>query len=225
MNILTYLIEDTNTGLIKIGKSENPIARRSALQCGSSNPLSLVKTFDANIERILHVTFRHKNVHGEWFSVDKEEVCNFVDTLDLSMYQDKGRLMSKKDAMEAFNKVKNKYFPTNEQEETHDFDVPFYELPSYTDMGIRKEYNMIYMIIFDYPPETLRLINRISDYDSIRNILSNKLLSILKDLEVANTALIINKEGIKERKVKLRNMFNMIVDNEALKEISELTTA
>lgn len=224
MTILTYLIEDTNTGLIKIGKSYKPHERMKSLQCGSSSTLRLIKVFDANIESILHVNLKHKKVHGEWFSVDKEEVCNFVDTLDLSMYQDEGKKISKTKAKEVFEKIRNKLYPNTEEREP-DFTVPYYEMQSYSDIRIRREYNMIYMVIFDCPPETIRLINRVSDYDCIRPIFSEKLLTILRDLEVANTAMIINKEDIKSRKVKLRNLFNRLSDIEILKEVSELTTA
>ena len=73
----TYLIKDTSTGLIKIGKSKNPKNRLKMLSLANMN-LELIHVFDFNIENYLHREFKNNNVGGEWFSVSAEEVINLV---------------------------------------------------------------------------------------------------------------------------------------------------
>ena len=73
----TYLIKDTSTGLIKIGKSKNPKNRLKVLSLANIN-LELVHVFDFNIENYLHREFKNNSVGGEWFNVSAEEVISLV---------------------------------------------------------------------------------------------------------------------------------------------------
>lgn len=76
-NTKTYLIKDTATGLIKIGKSKNPKNRLKMLSLANMN-LELIHVFDFNIENYLHREFKNNSVGGEWFNVSAEEVINLV---------------------------------------------------------------------------------------------------------------------------------------------------
>jgi len=69
-----YFIKDIKTGLVKIGKSVNPISRLKTLQTGSSNELQLIKVIPGGIyvEQILHKYFSHIRQRGEWFKPDYE---------------------------------------------------------------------------------------------------------------------------------------------------------
>lgn len=73
----TYLIKDTSTGFIKIGRSKNPKNRLKVLSLANMN-LELVHVFDFNIESYLHREFKNNNVDGEWFDVSAEDVINLV---------------------------------------------------------------------------------------------------------------------------------------------------
>lgn len=76
-NTKTYLIKDTSTGFIKIGKSKNPKNRLKVLSLANMN-LELVHVFDFNIENYLHREFKNNSVGGEWFNVSAEEVISLV---------------------------------------------------------------------------------------------------------------------------------------------------
>lgn len=69
-----YFIQDLKTGLVKIGKSNNPKLRLKTLQTGSSSELKLLKTIPGGIylEQILHKYFNHIRKKGEWFMLDSE---------------------------------------------------------------------------------------------------------------------------------------------------------
>lgn len=73
----TYLIKDTSTGFIKIGKSKNPKNRLKMLSLANMN-LELIHVFDFNIENYLHREFKNNNIGGEWFNVSAEEVINLI---------------------------------------------------------------------------------------------------------------------------------------------------
>ena len=67
-----YAIQDSG-GNVKFGKSNNPIARRSNLQCGNANYLTLVAVCQDDdydkAEKHLHGCLRSLNIGmvGEWF--------------------------------------------------------------------------------------------------------------------------------------------------------------
>lgn len=68
----TYIATD-NTGLYKIGKSENPEKRIEQLACGNPT-INLCFTINADIENELHQRFAKKRKHGEWFKLSKEDI-------------------------------------------------------------------------------------------------------------------------------------------------------
>ena len=69
-----YFIQDLKTGLVKIGKSNNPKLRLKTLQTGSSSELKVIKTIPGGIylEQIIHKYFSHLRKKGEWFILDSE---------------------------------------------------------------------------------------------------------------------------------------------------------
>lgn len=70
-----YFIEDSLTGLIKIGFTERyPSQRLRQLQTGAGGDLSLIGFVSGTIatERGLHVRFIAQNVRGEWFRREGE---------------------------------------------------------------------------------------------------------------------------------------------------------
>jgi hypothetical protein len=70
-----YFIEDTSTGLIKIGCSINMKSRILAMQGENSGLLKLHGYLPASrhelrlLEGLLHKQYQHKRRHGEWFSL------------------------------------------------------------------------------------------------------------------------------------------------------------
>ena len=73
----TYLMKDSNTGLIKIGKAVNPKFRERTLQ--SEKPtISLFAICDNLVERELHKKYNDKRVRGEWFKLSEDEVSKIV---------------------------------------------------------------------------------------------------------------------------------------------------
>lgn len=63
-----YLMLNTDTSLIKIGKSNNPIYREKTLH--SQEPsvhLIAMWCCDQIVEKRLHMKFSHKRIRGEWF--------------------------------------------------------------------------------------------------------------------------------------------------------------
>lgn len=63
----TYLIRNTVTGLVKIGKSINPNARVSMVECGSGAKLELLYVINKDLELTLHHNFSQYKKHREWF--------------------------------------------------------------------------------------------------------------------------------------------------------------
>lgn len=65
----TYAIQATGGGLVKIGRSRNPLWRATAIQSSSPVILELVTLAqDTNIERIWHRRYAEHRVNGEWFA-------------------------------------------------------------------------------------------------------------------------------------------------------------
>lgn len=67
--IRTYIIQDTATGLCKIGSAVNPAHRMKTLQTGCPGELKLVLVLDTDCEVQLHTRFKDARVRGEWFKV------------------------------------------------------------------------------------------------------------------------------------------------------------
>ena len=69
----TYIMKDSNTGLIKIGKSINPLHRERTLQ--SEKPtISLFAVCEEDIENELHSIYDSYRVRGEWFNISSNQV-------------------------------------------------------------------------------------------------------------------------------------------------------
>ena len=74
-----YLIENVNDETVKIGFTKKNVERRlKQLLTGSSGDLVILKTFPIEFgqitERYLHRVYNCKNIRGEWFSLDIDDV-------------------------------------------------------------------------------------------------------------------------------------------------------
>jgi prophage antirepressor-like protein len=69
----TYLVKDTIANIYKIGKSQNVKNRIISMKTDNIN-IELEFTLDINIEKELHEKFKEKNVGGEWFNLDEQDV-------------------------------------------------------------------------------------------------------------------------------------------------------
>lgn len=79
-----YFIGQQSGGLVKIGVSNDPVARMTTLQVGSPVPLELLVAIvgDIALERTLHAIFSRDRAHGEWFR-RSETLTEFVRILRL----------------------------------------------------------------------------------------------------------------------------------------------
>ena len=76
-NQKTYLMKDSNTGLIKIGKAIDPKFRERTLQ--SEKPtISLFAICNNLIEDELHKKYNDKRIRGEWFKLSEDEVSDII---------------------------------------------------------------------------------------------------------------------------------------------------
>ena len=66
----TYIVRHPESGLIKIGRSINPIARIRSLECGSGAALEVIVILQGDCEHELHKRFSELRVFGEWFRDD-----------------------------------------------------------------------------------------------------------------------------------------------------------
>lgn len=82
-----YLMTDTTNGFHKIGISNKPEYREKTLQSEKpSIELITHKKFPSrqialSIEKALHLSFKDKNIRGEWFNLDQKDVDEIVETL------------------------------------------------------------------------------------------------------------------------------------------------
>lgn len=72
-NYVYFIQEAESPWNIKIGSSNNPDRRLQSLKTGNSKPLELRAILywpdkTKSVEKVLHRTFAHDHVHGEWFS-------------------------------------------------------------------------------------------------------------------------------------------------------------
>ena len=73
INTKTYLIKNRRNGFYKIGRSKDPLKREQTLQ--SEEPdIVMVKTWDKDIESLLHKDYKDYRVRGEWFELSKVQV-------------------------------------------------------------------------------------------------------------------------------------------------------
>lgn len=69
----TYILKNKSNGFYKIGKTNNLHKRVKTLQ--SEEPLiEYVKFWPYNIESKLHEIYKHQNIRGEWYSLNKIQV-------------------------------------------------------------------------------------------------------------------------------------------------------
>jgi hypothetical protein len=69
----TYLMLDSNTGFIKIGKSKKPQHREKTLQ--SEKPtIKILFIIDKDIEKELHDEYSCNRVRGEWFNLTNRDI-------------------------------------------------------------------------------------------------------------------------------------------------------
>lgn len=81
VKLYVYLIHDGH-GVYKIGRSENPKKRLSALQVGSSHKLTLIHQAEISnpvIERVLHRMFDEAREHGEWYRLTNDQIAFIKD--------------------------------------------------------------------------------------------------------------------------------------------------
>ncbi len=78
--VKTYLAKNSTNGLIKIGKSINPISRIKQLETGSGAKLIVLAVIDDDIESKLHRQFEKFRKHGEWF-FDDGSLSKFISEL------------------------------------------------------------------------------------------------------------------------------------------------
>lgn len=78
----TYLILDTGSNLLKIGKSCNVTDRLKALQSCCGSKLEIKHIFNVDIENILHIKLKDKRIHGEWFDISFLDVIALVNSDD-----------------------------------------------------------------------------------------------------------------------------------------------
>lgn len=233
-NTKTYLIKDTATGLIKIGKAINVNNRLQSLQCGSASKLNVVHVFDADIERVLHLEFNESRKHGEWFDIQPEIILAFADTLNLGEHQSKKIKDNDCNALidTIFNSFKSKAIELDdygfrcewvpELMRYRDNGRPYYERPHCTDPKLKREYEMIYMIVFGKPESMIRLSLSVHDYDDFGPSLPKSVLDVVRSLQRANTVYIEDGLDFQERKDKLNLLFNRKHKHKIIDEIHRL---
>ena len=66
-----YVIEEVETGKVKIGRSKDPEARLNQLKTGNSNTLRIAmqkeRAYSKKFEGWLHTQFSQHRINGEWF--------------------------------------------------------------------------------------------------------------------------------------------------------------
>lgn len=77
----TYFIRSKTNGLIKIGKSHDPIARLRNISTISGTELIMIYVIDQDVENELHKLFCDLRVHGEWFRDEDSKISNYIKSL------------------------------------------------------------------------------------------------------------------------------------------------
>lgn len=78
-----YLIRNTVTGNVKIGRSINPVARLKQLNIASEDKLELIKVSENNgyLEEETHAIFSHLRLNSEWFKYEYSIIEYFNKTV------------------------------------------------------------------------------------------------------------------------------------------------
>jgi hypothetical protein len=88
--VYVYLIQAEKTRMFKIGMSNDPEARRKALQAANHKRLRLVHTWAVadpyRTEQALHVLFADARQHGEWFVLSTAQEAELI----IHMKQEEG---------------------------------------------------------------------------------------------------------------------------------------
>lgn len=74
----TYIALNPLTGMIKIGRSNNPEKRMSHLITGAAVKPKLLIVIDGDVEKQLHKTFAHLRYGGEWF-IDDGSIAEYIE--------------------------------------------------------------------------------------------------------------------------------------------------
>ena len=79
-NQKTYLVQNSTTGLYKIGKTANEVKIRVAQFTGMSAGDNYIHGFiDRDIEQQLHKKYKDKRIKGEWFDLSQQDVNEILE--------------------------------------------------------------------------------------------------------------------------------------------------
>ena len=79
----TYIMYDQISGFYKIGKSINPEFREKTLSSQTPQIKLINKCLESIVsERYLHSLFSNKNVRGEWFNLEMDEIEHIFNLMD-----------------------------------------------------------------------------------------------------------------------------------------------
>lgn len=78
-------------GLVKIGKSKNPLSRRRALRLASGLSVEIERVFEFNnahaVEQAAHILLAAHRRSGEWFDVSVEDAIEAVKQAEIELSQ------------------------------------------------------------------------------------------------------------------------------------------
>ena len=74
----TYVVQDVDTGIVKIGKSKNVQARLSVIKNNSGRNLKIIAIFPEDIEKQLHIKYAEFRKVGEWFSLPQFDLNELI---------------------------------------------------------------------------------------------------------------------------------------------------
>jgi len=76
----TYIIRSELLALYKIGRTIKIDKRVKELMSQTKDAnLSIVRLYDGDLEKQLHIMFKHKRVRGEWFDLNEQDLV-FIDS-------------------------------------------------------------------------------------------------------------------------------------------------
>ncbi|MDV8154526.1 GIY-YIG nuclease family protein [Acinetobacter bereziniae] len=81
----TYVVQDVDTGIVKIGKSKNVQTRLSAIKNNSGRNLKIIAIFPEDIEKQLHIKYAEFRKVGEWFSLPQFELDDLINETQQSL--------------------------------------------------------------------------------------------------------------------------------------------
>ncbi|UOQ51524.1 GIY-YIG nuclease family protein [Hymenobacter cellulosivorans] len=65
--MFTYIIKEVDSGKVKIGRTDDVMARLKSHQCSNSSELVVIMAVAGNVEAQLHERFHDSRIRGEWF--------------------------------------------------------------------------------------------------------------------------------------------------------------